>query len=383
MRTLSPRRALAALAVAMLAAAGLAAQALAAEPTLEPVPTVPVPAPPIPVPTIAAPPPAPAPAPAVPPPVTAVPAPVAAPVVPKAAPPAVAAPKVSVPSAPATPSAPSQSELEVVRPVFRGAVPVTPAAHPGATATAAPTDSRTTTRRKKQARPVRVTARSWSAGSKRVQDRVVVGVTFRLAQPQRVLLTLRGPAPSCRAVGTMSIRGEVGVNRLAFRGRLQRKSVPAGVYRLSLTRVSSGAKVIAPLVVQVVSPRRTLLLGMARAPRGECEAHVARAGDGRQAVAAAPSSGAFPDAPLGVPGRMSPSGAAAAPRASAAPKPHGRVPEPEQEDEVLGVQVGSSVLPTPGEAGPWAFAGALLLVQLLLVMLALVIRFVRSSWDPR
>ena len=158
----------------------------------------------------------------------------------------------------------------------------------------------------------------------------------------------------------MRIRGVRGVNRLDFLGRIGRRSVRPGVYILSLTRGSSRRPLGQPLLVQVVSPQRTSLLGDAQARRAAC--------DGSSGVDARGWLAAFTPAGLTPP--------AEPPAKTSTP------PRPER-GHVLGARVDLPALPTLDEGQPWSFAAAVLLIGLpFLLILVLVVRFLRDSWSP-
>ena len=187
---------------------------------------------------------------------------------------------------------------------------------------------------------------------------------------------LWGPAPLCRAAGTVRVWGVRGVNHVEFSGRVGGRPVRPGVYVLTLTRASSERPVMRPLLVKVVSPRRTILLGAARADRCDSPAVIVH------------DVGAFtPGAALPTPvATLSESSASASashvPGRSASP-PASTPTRPARNHEVLGVDVHVPALPEPEEWVAWQFAVAVLLVGLpLLLMLALVVRFVRGSWNP-
>jgi hypothetical protein len=216
-------------------------------------------------------------------------------------------------------------------------------------------------------------------------------VRFTLPQQQRILLTLRGPAPSCRTVGTVRVRGVRGVNRLDFFGRIGGKALRRGVYVLSLTRASSKQPLTRPLVVQVVSPRRTILLSDVRAPRTVCDVAAGFAGRkqvaGAAGAAAAPLFGAGPGLPAPAfdaqQSQQPPTPASAPASETRAAAPQAAEPPRPERNKVLGVNVDLPALPAPDEFQPWGLAGAVLLVGLpLLVLLMLVARFLRGSWNP-
>jgi hypothetical protein len=165
----------------------------------------------------------------------------------------------------------------------------------------------------------------------------------------------------------MRIRGVRGVNRIEFLGRIGRRAIRPGVYILSLTRVSSRRPVGQPLLVKVVSPRRTILLGDAQARRAACDGSAGIASRSRLPVFT-PGLAFLP------PQQAVPMPAGATPTASTPPRP--------ERGHVLGANVDLPALPSLDEGQPWAFAGAVLLIGLaLLVIPMLIARFVRS-WNP-
>jgi hypothetical protein len=202
-----------------------------------------------------------------------------------------------------------------------------------------------------------------------------VRIRFTLPRQERILLTLLGPEPSCRPAGTVSIRGARGLNRLDFGGRVGRRSIRPGVYILSLTRGSSRRAVGHPLLVRVVSARRTILLGDAQARRAACNRSVGLVAN-RRFAALTPGLG-FLSSREALPTGESPAGTA---------KPPARHPTPPRPERghVLGTHVDLPALPGLDDGQqPWAFAGLVLLVGLpLLLMSVLVVRFLRGSWNP-
>jgi hypothetical protein len=64
---------------------------------------------------------------------------------------------------------------------------------------------------------------------------------------------VRGPAPSCGVVGSFSVRGRRGTNRVGFTGRLRRRTLGPGAYRITAkTRAGTAAR---PVVV-LIEPTR-------------------------------------------------------------------------------------------------------------------------------
>lgn len=174
----------------------------------------------------------------------------------------------------------------------------------------------------------------------------------------------------------VSVRGVPGVNRLDFFGRVGRKALRPGVYVLSLTRASQ-RPVLRPLLVQVFSPRRTVLLGDARVPRCDGVAGVAA----RRGLAALTPEPPLHSTPIAPPSGL---GSSAAPSPNPAAKPKTSTgPSPDRDHDVLGVDVDIPAPPQLEGSTPWELAGPLLLIGLpLLLMVALVVRFARGTWNP-
>jgi hypothetical protein len=76
-------------------------------------------------------------------------------------------------------------------------------------------------------------------------------ITFTLTAPARVVFVVRGPAPSCAVVGRFAVRGKAGTNHLRFTGRIGRRRLATGTYRITArTRAGAGTR---PVVVVVGS----------------------------------------------------------------------------------------------------------------------------------
>jgi hypothetical protein len=56
---------------------------------------------------------------------------------------------------------------------------------------------------------------------------------FRLSRPALVELLFTRIAPDCRFVGRLRVAGRAGLNRVRFRGRIGRRVLPAGTYRVT------------------------------------------------------------------------------------------------------------------------------------------------------
>jgi hypothetical protein len=64
-----------------------------------------------------------------------------------------------------------------------------------------------------------------------------------------VVFVVRGPAPSCRVIGRFSVRGHRGRNLVRFKGRIGRRELPNGTYRI--TAKTRGRPMSRPIVVFV------------------------------------------------------------------------------------------------------------------------------------
>lgn len=93
-------------------------------------------------------------------------------------------------------------------------------------------------------------------------------LVFWLARPGRVVFTVLGEAPSCRALGSFAARGRSGVNRVRYRGRLHGRPLPPGRYTLvprvyrpgSVTRLEQVTIEILPANAKTPLWRRTALV---------------------------------------------------------------------------------------------------------------------------
>jgi hypothetical protein len=192
-----------------------------------------------------------------------------------------------------------------------------------------------------------------------------------LPKADRIFVIVRGPAPSCRIVGYIPVRGRKGENTVTFTGRVQGRRLEPGIYVISLSpnrRLVPGA---AREYVQVVSPRRSVPLPeSAREP--SCNDAAALASDPIARILLAEA------VPLVATPSIRPASA----------RPSGRTAADGEEDEeeatgfrpdagVLGVATGD------GTEEPFIAILVLTLVAALLIaMLALVTSFLRGSWNP-
>jgi hypothetical protein len=76
--------------------------------------------------------------------------------------------------------------------------------------------------------PVRVTRTVVRPNSKNGGTTVL----FRLSRPTALRITVVRVYPTCKRVGSFTVRARAGVNRIRFRGRLGGRALPEGGYRL-------------------------------------------------------------------------------------------------------------------------------------------------------
>jgi hypothetical protein len=98
--------------------------------------------------------------------------------------------------------------------------------------------------------PARVTRfRVTRARVRRTGERKAAAkITFNLTKPARVRFVVRGPAPSCDVVARFTVRGRAGSNVVRFTGRIGRRRLESGTYRIV---ARTGAKTSRPIAVVV------------------------------------------------------------------------------------------------------------------------------------
>ena len=204
----------------------------------------------------------------------------------------------------------------------------------------------------------------------KTRNRVSVRLDFTLARAGRLFLIVRGPAPSCRAVGVIPVKGRKGRNSVNFAGRVQGHMLDPGVYLISLSPTRQFAPGAPTEYVRVVSPRRSVpLLESARKPScneaGEPETFST---PWIQLVEASPPSL----------------------RSARTERPTAQVASAQKDDEPEDdAEEATGLIPDIGAIGgdaadqPFLAIAVLVLVgALLLAMVALVTRFLRGSWNP-
>src|SRR5439155_10961330 len=114
-------------------------------------------------------------------------------------------------------------------------------------------------------------------------------LTFRLPAAASVVFTVKEVSPLCRVVGTFTVRGHAGLNKVVFRGRVRGRTLPSGTYRISARR-RGGAAVLRVTVVIVESgvPSPTELAAAKRSNVCGVRAALASSRVSGNAAAAAP-----------------------------------------------------------------------------------------------
>jgi hypothetical protein len=73
---------------------------------------------------------------------------------------------------------------------------------------------------------------------------------FRLAKPAVLHVTIVRVFPSCKRIGSFSIRAHAGVNRVRFSGSFRGRALPVGGYRLVVrARGAERAAAVVPIVI--------------------------------------------------------------------------------------------------------------------------------------
>jgi hypothetical protein len=121
-------------------------------------------------------------------------------------------------------------------------------------------------------------------------------LVFRLSRPALIELVFTRIAPDCRVVGKLRVQGRAGLNRVQFRGRIGRRILRPGMYRVTARTLRP--RRAAPVRVNVIivgRPNPTpAVIALARATNA-C-AHAAGEPD-VTAAAAAPLGTAPPSSP--------------------------------------------------------------------------------------
>jgi hypothetical protein len=92
-------------------------------------------------------------------------------------------------------------------------------------------------------------SRSWISTSGPVSRRRTI-LVFRLARPGTVSFTVFQVSPVCGVAGRFAVHGHPGVNRVRFNGKVQRRQLAPGTYRID-ARTRGGTRVLQVTIVIV------------------------------------------------------------------------------------------------------------------------------------
>ena len=107
-------------------------------------------------------------------------------------------------------------------------------------------------------------SRPWIAASGKKSRRSTI-LTFVVVRSGRVFFTVRQLSPECRIVGRFSVRAHAGLNRVRFAGRVGKRELTAGTYRLTArTRTGRALARVTIVVVERGAPSRAELATLQR-----------------------------------------------------------------------------------------------------------------------
>jgi hypothetical protein len=211
-------------------------------------------------------------------------------------------------------------------------------------------------------------------------------LTFVLRKAGRVRFTVLGRAPDCRPLGKFSRAARRGPNRIRFLGRLRGKPLPAGRYTIVAEVMRARRwKPLARVTVVVLAPNRKLSRARASAPaRAECRrALVTAVSVGQSGAATLPPSSlaaATVRSSAGAAGQLQPASGGVA-GASATERSASREGD---SDPISDLPVLSAIIPENSSVPPLVLGLVALVAVALgaLFLMALVLKFVRQTWQP-
>jgi hypothetical protein len=110
-------------------------------------------------------------------------------------------------------------------------------------------------------------------------------LVFRLSRPAMLRIMVVRVYPKCKVVGSFSVRGRAGMNRITFRGWLGGRPLPVGAYRLVVrARGASRNAAAVPIVIARGPVSRAALRRTRTAP--PCSAPIALLGEDEVAAIA-------------------------------------------------------------------------------------------------
>lgn len=124
-----------------------------------------------------------------------------------------------------------------------------------------------------QRRPVRASRTVVRPGMKNGGTTLI----FRLSRPAVLRITIVRVYPSCKRLGSFTVRAHAGVNRVRFRGRFRGRALPAGGYRL-VVRARGAERDVAAIPI-VIARGKTSPAALSRARHGStCSEPIADLG---------------------------------------------------------------------------------------------------------
>jgi hypothetical protein len=109
---------------------------------------------------------------------------------------------------------------------------------------------------------------------------------FRLSRPAMLRIMVVRVYPKCKVVGSFSVRGRAGVNRVTFRGWLRGRPLPVGAYRLVVrARGASRNAAAVPIMIAEGPVSRAALRKTRAAP--PCSSPIALLGEEDEVAAVA------------------------------------------------------------------------------------------------
>lgn len=161
---------------------------------------------------------------------------------------------------PKIPAAPRVSKPRIAKP----ALPISGGSDGGGGGAASSNDasagvSQQASARHAESRPARVYrlhfSRNWisRAGPKQRRQTALVFVLKRATVVEFVVIEI---APECRRIGRFRVSGRAGVNRVRFRGRIGRRVLAPGTYRITARTVPRGRALVDTKLVIVARPER-------------------------------------------------------------------------------------------------------------------------------
>lgn len=142
-------------------------------------------------------------------------------------------------------------------------------------------------------------SRNWISRSGPKQGRQTV-LVFTLGKAGPVEFVVRELAPDCRRIGRFRVAGHEGVNRVHFRGRLGRRVLGPGTYRIRARTLPRGRALVDTKLVIVTRPERDEIASArgANACGSNAQGHSSAASASWTASGAAPTTPSSGTAPF-------------------------------------------------------------------------------------